>query len=232
MSFRHFDTLVEANEFWTMPIERINQNLERNHKKDTLQRAGISAVVGCPFPQKIQEKILSLEQVFMRTLAANGSKARVEWRKNDDALHFSVYGLVLPDDYQPGDSWPLRDDQMKKIREALHSFGNAELQLQGIGILGMGAVSVRVSDAPELEQLRDAIGKIGGISGERFGSRTKKIVIGRISPPLTAQDREWILSACEVLKDYTIGTLRIDSLEIVHYKNTFLEQESERITIE
>src|SRR5207253_570005 len=159
-----------TNEFWTLPMERVNENLDRNHKKDTLQRAGISAVVGCPLPQEILQNVRTLEQAFERTLTAQGSTAKIQWRTKYDALHFSVYGLIMPDDYTSG-SWPLQTNQIREIEHALHIFGGFTLQLQGIGILGMGAVSMRVSDAPELERLRDAIGKIQGISKERFGSR-------------------------------------------------------------
>jgi hypothetical protein len=231
MSFHHFDSLTGSNEFWTLPIDRINQNLERNHRKDSLQRPGISAIIGCPLPQDVRERIAVLQHAFDRTLLATGSKARVEWRKSSEALHFSVYGLTTPDDYRPGESWPLSEEQLRKIKDALRSYGGFSMQLRGIGILGMGAVSVRVSDSPGLERLRDAIASIQGMSRERFGSRTKKIVIGRLLPVLNDQDRSVIRDTCKKCEAISVGDIKADALEIIHYKNTFLDAEFERIHI-
>lgn len=229
MSFRHFDALVRANEFWTMPTERISQNLERNHKKDAQKRAGISAVVGCPLPEEVLKNIQSLQRVVDERFRSRGN-TQIAWRSQLDALHFSVHGLVMPDDYR-ANSWPLHEEQLTQITDALRASKGFALQLQGIGILGMGAISVRVSDSPELEKLRDTISSIEGISKERFGSRTKKIVIGRIQPPITVQDKEDIKVVCDELCDFLVGTLRVDSLEIIHYKNTFLETVLDRVHI-
>lgn len=214
-----------------MPINRINMNLEKNSQKDTLQREGVSAVFGCPLPQSILENIDILKGACERMLKAQGSKAEINWRKKDAALHFSIYGLVMPDDYVPNQSWPLSETQIQGIQGALRECGTFDLELEGMGILGMGAISLRVSDSDQLEKLRDSIGSIEGISKERFGSRTKKIVIGRIRAPLTGEDRLCFKAMCDTLKELKIGTLSIDSLEIVHYKNTLLEEEHERVHI-
>lgn len=232
MTFRHFDALSQSNEFWTMPIDRLNQSLEKNQMKDVLQKPGISLVYGCPLSQEILDSIETLKQECGRMITSNQSDLRIAWREHLQALHFSVYGLVMPDDYQVGQSWPLTDQQISSITDAFHAFKGMKLTLQGIGILGMGAISIRVSDSSQLEKLRDSIGAIAGLSRERFGSRTKKIVIGRIAPSMTTQSRECMRALCDSLRDMEIGTLSIDSLEIIHYKNTLLDAEYDRVHLD
>lgn len=229
MPFNHFDSQVRTNDFWSFPVERINEHLERNHHKDLLQRTGVSAVVGAPLPTEILENITILKNGFERTMKAFKSTAKVEWRKEMNALHFSVYSLTTPDHYHPETSWPMHEQQLEAIKAAVKQFAGFELQLQGLGILGMGAVSIRVSDSPELEKLRDALAAIENVSPERFGSRTKKIIIGRIIPPITREDRDAIQQACKAFEGFTIGTLKVDAIDVVHYKNTFLDAEHERI---
>lgn len=231
MTFNHFDSLIRTNDFWSFPIEQINQHLERNHHKDLLQRPGVAVVAGCPLPEEILQNIQVLQSGFDRTLKANGSTAKVEWRKEMKALHFLIYGLMIPDHYHPETSWPLHEEQLKKLQDAISRFGGFSLELQGMGILGMGAVSLRISDSPELEKLRDAIAAIENVSPERFGSRTKKIIIGRVIPPITKEDREAIRRTCDIFQAFTIGTLKIDALEVVHYKNKFLDAEYERVRL-
>ncbi|MDB4978667.1 MAG: hypothetical protein JWM56_853 [Candidatus Peribacteria bacterium] len=230
MTFNHFDAAVRTNEFWTLPIERINQNLERNQQKDMLQRPGISAIVGCPLPQALVESMTIAQKAVDRTLAAHGSSATIEWRKQPEAFHFSVYGLLTPGDYG-ADAWPLRESQISCLEEALHAVGTFTLDLQGIGVLGMGSVSIRVSDSPKLEELRDAISSITGFSQEKFGSRTKKITLGRLRPGLSASDRLAVKATCESLQGFTIGSLTIDHLAIVHYQNTFMDEQYDKIII-
>jgi hypothetical protein len=231
MTFNHFDSSVRTNDFWTLPMDRVNFNLEKNHVKDSFQKLGVAAVYGCPLPEDVRQGITTLKSALERTMKAMGSATKVNWRKDLNALHFSIYGLIMPDDYLQETCWPLSDEQLQKLTQALKQFGKFQLHLQGAGILGMGAISVRVSDSPELEKLRDAIAAIDGFSKERFGSRTKKIVLGRLIPALTKEDRDIVRRACDILQGFSIGTLTIDAMEIVQYQNTLLEIIADRVRI-
>ena len=222
-TFRTFDALAR-NDFWTAPVDDIWRGLEKNMHKDQKMQSGVSLVIGCPLPENIQSAIAKLAEEFESILRTKESDATVRWREDFSALHITVYGLVLPKDYHAESSWQLMREQKDTLRHIVAGHDIFPITLQGIGVLGRGALSVRVSDSPEIERLRDAIAHVPGVSPLSFGGRTTKIVIGRIAPGMTEQDRTIINDACAELQDFEIGTIDTAPLTMVHYAHTFLDR--------
>ena len=225
-SFRKFDALAQ-NDFWTESVDAINRGLEKNILKDTKQLSGISLVIGCPLSISIQSNIAKLESTFDKSLNEQGSNAKVLWRNDLSALHITVYGLILPKDYND-DSWQLINDKIDDLKSILLKHKGFELHLAGLGILGRGAISLRISDSPQLESFRDDVSKIEGISSLNFGGRTTKVVIGRVLPTITESDRKGLWSICNNLRDFEVGSITIDELTLVHYEHTFLDSCKEK----
>lgn len=219
------------NDFWTAPVDAINSGLTKNQKKDDRAESGVSLVIGCPLPANIQENIVRLKSGFEEGIASHGSNVMVKWREDQDAFHITVRGIVIPSDYRGEESWNRAKELIPEITEICSSFRDFKLQLKGVEVLGRGALSVRVSDSDELQKLRGHLDKLPGVSSIRFGGRTNKIVLGRIQPGITEDDRQAIQSSCESLRDYDVGVVIVEQLNLVHYKHTFLDCALEKVVI-
>ena len=224
VDFSEFDRQVKRNRFWTDPINDVNKKIGGAQDEDAVGRSGVSLVIGCPLPSEIQKKILEVQRKFDQTLSDQKLSARVKWREDLTALHITVYGLVKPDDYTRGLSWPISDNIMEQLQGILSQRLPFKLVLQGLGILGRGAVAVRISTSSQLSQIRDAIEDIREVSKRGFGERLNQMIIGRFLPSLTDKDRSAVKDSLEELKDFVIGEMNIVSLELVHYKHEFLNR--------
>ena len=219
--FKKFDKLAN-NDFWAEPIDVINRGLEKNMKKDEKEQSGVSLVIGCPLPDDIQQAVMDLKDAV---------PTNVKWRDDLSALHITVYGLIMPNDYQGESSWKLVQQKQHELQEIFNKYKGFQLDLQGIGILGRGAVSIRISDSKELENMRSDIASVSGFSKKSFGSNTTKIVIGRMLPDITDDDRMQLKETCKHLQDHAIGTLTVDQLTLVHYKHTFLDTYFDKLSL-
>lgn len=224
IDFSEFDQQVKQNRFWTEPIEDVNRKIKEAQDEDAVGRSGVSLIIGCPLPPEIQRKILEVQRKFDQTLSDNQVSASVKWREDLTALHITVYGLVKPDDYRRGMSWSVPDHIMDKVRAIVSKHLPFKLVLQGLGILGRGAVAVRISNSRELNQIREVIEGIQGVSKRGFGERLNQMIIGRFLPPLTDNDRSAIKRSLDDLINFSISELNVVSLELVHYKHEFLNQ--------
>lgn len=227
--FQEFQKAVGRNEFWELPIDRLNANLKRNHKKDRKVLPGVTLIIGCPFQPQFLTRFQELKDRFEAEITAGDSDLQVLWRNDPEAYHFTVYSLKTPEDFSP-DQWPLTPELTGRIRSVLDGFRSVELTVGGIGILGMGAVSLGIFDSSDLKKLRLQIAHIPGVSREKFGS-SQKIVVGRVKPSLLERDREVLKNVSEKLKDFKIGSFSLSSPKIVFYHRTSLEGERVEITV-
>lgn len=215
--------MPESNEFWAFPIEKLNENLEKNHKKDLQESSGVSLVIGCPFPASVLEKVNELKEKI-------GSSIPIKWREDASAFHVTVYGLVIPSEYQGEESWHAMEEKVPELIEIFNEFKGFELEARGISILGMGAVALKISDSPELQNLRGKISQLPDVSPLKFGGKTIKCIIGRVSK-IDEEGRTNLKQVCEELKGFDVGTLKVDSLKMVHYKHRFLDKVTDKISI-
>ena len=212
-----------SNEFWAFPIEKLNENLEKNHKKDLQESHGVSLVIGCPLPESVLAKLKELKEKI-------GTSVPIKWREDASAFLVTVYGLVIHTEYRGEESWHAMEEQVPALQEIFSEFKGFELKAKGISILGMGAVALSVSDSPELQRFRGKIGQLTGVSPLKFGGKTIKCIIGRVSK-IDEEGRVSLRSICEELKSFEVGTLKVDSLKMVHYKHRFLDKVTEKISI-
>ena len=183
----------------------------------------MSLVIGCPFPVSVLEKVNELKEKI-------GSSIPIKWRDDPKAFHVTVYGLVIPTEYRGEESWHAMEEKVPELSEIFSEFKGFELRLQGISILGMGAVALQISDSPELQKLRESISRIPGVSPPKFGSKTIKCIIGRVNK-IDEEGRESLRTICEELKGFEIGTIKADSLKMVHYSHRFLDKVTDKISI-
>jgi len=221
--FDEFDEAEGKNKFWTEPIEKVNEEIREKQKNDRIARSGVTLVVGCPLPPEIQEKILAVQTTFDRILVDYRIPACVKWREVLFALHMTVYGLSKPDDYKRGKSWQGAAEILGQVDMPLPL--DFHLSLQGLGILGAGAIAVRISDSKELNLIRDRIEKVPSVSKRAYGEKLNQIIIGRFLPDLKGIDRN-IIKKCVLgdLRDFLFGEITVNSFELVHYKHEFLNQ--------
>ncbi|MDP7247000.1 MAG: hypothetical protein QF741_00040 [Candidatus Peribacteraceae bacterium] len=215
--------MPSSNEFWAFPIEKLSENLEKNLKKDMQESSGVSLVIGCPFPASVLDKFKELKEKV-------GSDIDIKWRKDASAFHVTVYGLVIPSEYRGEESWHAMEEKVPELIEIFNEFKGFGLSIQGISILGMGAVALNVSDSPELQRFRGKIGQLTGVSPLKFGGKTIKCIIGRVNK-IDEEGREKLRNICEELKSFEVGTLKVDSLKMVHYKHRFLDKVTDQVVI-
>lgn len=223
-SFKEFDNL--AHWFWTFPIEKRNKKILEGQSKDKENRPGVTLVAGTPLPNNIQKGIYKIQKAFDEYLNSGQLDNEVIWREDFDALHLTVYGLIKPEDYKRDVSWPLDESTLIKLRNILSVCDKITLNLKGVGILGGGAIAIRISDNKTLSNTRECIEKIDGISEyrRRAGESVNKIVIGRFKREF--QERQFF-KLCKIvnqLKKYQVGFLHVEHYRVIHYKHEFLDK--------
>lgn len=145
--------------------------------------------------------------------------------------------MVKPENYQRGKFWTLAKRIMNKIGEILSGVHNIELCLQGMGILGGGALAIWTSDNDVLTYIREEFekefAKIEGLSKLKRsgGEGVNKAVIGRFLPELSQDSFGKISKILKELKDFEIGKLNVTHFELVHYKHEFLDRVYEQSII-
>lgn len=223
MDFSEFDKL--AHWFWKKPITQINEGIEDGYIKDSIGSSGITLVIGCPLPKEIQRKILKIRSKFDKLLKEE-TTLQVKWRDDLSSLHITVYGLVKPEDYKRGESWPLKENVLKAIKDVVSNTLDFNLVLQGVGILGIGAVGIRISNSDTLSQIRKGISKIQGMSeyGEKRGEGVNKIMIGRFLTSFSESSMQIVKRIVDDLRDFPIGEMKVNNFELVHYKHEFLDR--------
>ncbi|HCI03814.1 MAG: hypothetical protein QF755_04760 [Candidatus Peribacteraceae bacterium] len=215
--------MPSSNGFWVFPIEKLNENLEKNLKKDLQEAHGVSLVIGCPLPGHILEKFSELKEKV-------GSDIDIKWRDDPSAFHITVYGLVIPSEYRGEESWHAMEEKVPELIEIFNEFKGFELEARGISILGMGAVALKISDSPELQQLRGKISQLQGVSPLKFGGKTIKCIIGRVNK-IDEERRLKLRKICEELKGFDVGTLKVEGLKMVHYSHRFLDKVTDKVVI-
>ncbi len=226
MTFSNFDTISKTGLFWTDSIQDVNYNINVKQDMDLVGKSGITLVIGCPLPPKIQENILRLRRTFDQILINNQVSAQVKWRKDLTSLHITVYGLIKPKDYERDVTWPISSNILQQIRNIVSTEFPFNLILQGLGILGSGAVAVRISDSNELDTIRNAIANMEGVSDRNRSEKTglNQMIVGRFLPELTDNDRRLVKQAKDDLESFLVGEITVTSLELIHYKHEFLNR--------
>ena len=228
LSFATFDKAVEDNNFWTQDnMGDLSAQIRGKHGEDAEGRSGLTLVVGCPLPTPAQKYVAGLRQDLSRRLAQCGIAEPV-WRTELSALHVTVYGLLVPDDYERDRA--LCDSLMKlafdDLSEAAHGWPRFTMTLKGFGILGRGALAVRVADSAEVTQIRDHAASIPQVSSRGYVERRdlNQMVIGRLQPCLEDGQRQMLRGLYEEFKDSELHELVVDSLSLVRYEHEFLTQ--------
>lgn len=221
-SFAMFDDVGAQNMLWTDDLSNLNQRLAEAHDEDAIARPGVTLVVGCPLPEDIQRKILAMQREFNEALVRHHASTCVKWRSDLAALHMTVYGLVKPPDYHRRHSWPLSQHMLNALRHLILPHLGVRLTLQGLGLLGRGSVAVRIADCNAINTIRSGIEEVHGISGRSRGEGFNQMVLGRLLPSLIETDRHAVRAALHDVRDFFLGEVQVDGLELVHYKHEFL----------
>lgn len=243
MSFRNFDVTQQpdsplCNDFWTLPIDKVNVKIEYGHQKDEESNPGVTLVVGCPLPQSVQDWVQRLREDIDNDLRLRGI-GRPFWRENLFALHVTVYGLVKPG--QDYDHFMQRGYHCSPavLQDMAHSLervcGNLRRQafpfrlvFQGFGILGGGGIAVRVSDSEQITLLRSRIAESKGQCFSTAGYVEKhnlnQMIVGRLRPGLEDEDRQQLHALATEYQDRQSVEFEVESLRWVHYQHEFLEQ--------
>lgn len=259
LSFSQFDHVDQSDVFFLRGLDEIigkivsgtHQDLESSNTK------GITIVV--PVSAEILDKITSLMQRIDGRI--NGHQhLTIHWRRRDEiaskSLHITVYGIVKPNIYNPDLSW----DWIKAIQAELQHLvtqtflnfkSNPEvLRIEGLGIVGRGAINLRVSDNAFLDALRNKFKDRMGFSGQGRGDKFNKIVIGRIGPVIESNSsvsdacdslqgsiansatRDAVQRECDSIREALTAnarrpfgyiSLRESVLQVVHFQDEFLE---------
>ncbi len=214
-----------AASFWKKNIAELNSAISKKRDDDAIGRSGITIVIGCPLPYEIQQGALDIRRKFTKALAAFGCSTAVQWRENLSALHITVFGVTKPADYIR-QSWPLPNSLLDQLRYILSANLNFNITWKGLGVLGSGAVSARLSDCPEIEKIRREIMRIQAphLSGASRGEKDNlnQIILGRFKPTLTFNERKAIEASLKKVRDIEVGALTVASFEMIHYKHEFL----------
>ncbi|MGB2986430.1 MAG: hypothetical protein WBE26_11155 [Phycisphaerae bacterium] len=231
LTYTGFKSASSNTAFWNNPIENINYGIATKHDLDAIGQPGVTLVIGCPLPSYVQHKVIRVQRLFTSLLAASGSSATVKWRDDLTALHVTIYGITKPKDYSPTGSWPLPAGILNPVQTTVSSNVPFDISLQGLGILGNGAIAVCVSDSPEIDRIRDDIEKIAGVSSRSFGEKANQIIIGRLLPDLTDRDRRLIKQALDDVEQFMLGTLTVNYIDLLHYKHEFLNRLFDRVLL-
>lgn len=224
VSFSNFDLL--ASWFWKQSLKQINKTIEEGHIKDYNERSGATLVIGCPLPQEIQQRILAIQSEFDQLLSTEKNPIRVNWRDDLSSLHITVYGLVKPENYETGKSWPLQQNIEERLIDAVSNVLNFDLILQGIGVLLGGTIGIRISNNETLHQIREQISQITGVSeyARDRGESVNKIIIGRFLPQFSESNVQTVREFVTDLKGFYIGKINVTHFKLIHYKHEFLDQ--------
>jgi len=200
-------------------LEKANADIAAGHIKDSRGREGVTLVTDWPLPADLQSGIRRLAARFEEQLFGH---ARVQWRTDLSALHLTVFGVVKPADYRPG-IWPLDPTTLAELRAAIPPTRGFSVLLRGVGVMLGGGIAVRMSDSPELADLRARIQAVRGVSAGVAGETANKIVIGRLLPPLTLRGLSAVREAVERSLEFDAGELTITQFILVHYRHEFLD---------
>lgn len=220
MTFKGIDR--EGKKFWVRQIS--DREIAKAHQEDKLARSGVSLVIGCPLPATIQSRLLAMQERLDKALRRQKADTSVSWRTDLAGLHTTVYGLVKPRDYRRPWSWPLAARVVHGVRSVVYQHQPFALYLEGVCILGRGAVAVRISDSKELNAIRTNIERVAGVSKRAYGKRVNQMIVGRLLPPLTNADRATIRRILPDLKGCRLGRIDVSVLELVHYRHEFLDR--------
>jgi mannose-6-phosphate isomerase-like protein (cupin superfamily) len=184
--FLPFDERIQRNPFWRRGVEELNERIRAAHDKDLCPRKGVTLVVGHPLPEEVFSKIREARELFAEMVS---SSASVKWRDNLDALHITVYGVIKPDDY--ASMWPLAPETHDRVVEVIRRYLPLTFRIEGLGVLGDGAVALRVTSNASLELMRAALEEFApAVSGRAWAEHFSYAIIGRLAPGLTEEDRQ------------------------------------------
>lgn len=214
--------------FWTDPIEAVNRGLLRGAKKDTTKASGITLIAGCPFETDVQQQLQSSIDFFSKALDGEDFSGSIAWRTDRCALHFTLCGLVLPQHF---DGAFLSGETVELITNIVQEYLPLKIELTGMDILGMGAVSIIVSKPAWIDGMRKKLREVDGISNQKFGGDTNKIVVGRIEAPLTEEDRSILKICCQQSQKQESVIVDLDNINIIQFNHRFLENVEKRIRI-
>jgi len=230
-SFDGFDRVVEANDFWTLEIGELNVMISSGHADDAVSRKGISLVVGCPMPETVLSYVGGLRSIIGSELCRRGMEEPI-WRKDLSALHVTVYGVTRPADYRQ-DSRPLSETLLDDCEEIVRGRLPFKLAYQGFGILGRGAIAVRVCDSDELMQMRLLISRLPEASRPGYVelNSINQMVIGRLPASLGPGDAQALKELYSAFQNSDEVESTVEELALVHYEHEFLDRVSGRLSL-
>lgn len=211
-----------------MPIDRLNYLIKRKIKEDASEKTGVSLVIGCPLPADLLGKIEDLKKYIDAEM--NGIGITMNWRREPNAFHLTVCGLILPEDFKES-HWPLPVQVVEEIKKRTGAIKGTELKLGSVGILGLGALAIGISDNLVFDLLKAENKLLSDNNFHRHGRPTKKIVVGRLKPEITGDKRVKLKAVIKKFKDYEIGSLIIQDLKLVKYRDTSLEDIADEVLI-
>ena len=241
-------------------VSGTKQDLENSNTE------GITIVI--PVSAKILDEITFLMDEIDHGI--NGHQhLTIRWRRREgkgasESLHITVYGIVKPNIYNSALSW----QWIKTIQAELQHFVSQtyldfnsrpeDLHIEGLGIVGRGAINVRVSDNAFLDALRDKVKNRMGFSSQGRGEKFNKIVIGRIGPMIECNSdmedaceslqrsitdpamRDTVQRECDSIYKYltenarrTFGHISLSEsvLQVVHFEDEFLENRTNTLNL-
>jgi quercetin dioxygenase-like cupin family protein len=225
--FSTFDSTVQQHSgFWKRPAAEVNAGLEEMRLAQGQARPGVTLATAT-LPASVLARIAEARRIVDGMLAPH---VKVKWRENDEAFHITVWGVVKPRDWADG-RWPLPAESVDGIRGTMA--GNLPLRflLQGMGITGSGSVCVRVARSRALDRIRDGIEKLPLVSGRGEGEDFAYVVLGRIEPGIAGADRELLGRCMKAMEQFRIGDVTVERLQLVHYRNEFLNDVAERVLL-
>jgi len=223
-SFIEFDELAQW--FWKKTIDQANERIRIGQIKDAIGRPGITLVIGCPLPTKIQENIFHLQNEFDALLDKYKVQNKVKWRQDFSALHITVYGLIKPEKYEKGKFWPLQQDLYNYMMETVNRAKSFQLCQRGIGILGGGAIGIRTPSHQFLDHIREKFDKNESFSRlkREGGEKVNKTIIGRFLSDFDQDDLSKLKRITDSLLNFEIGEIKVSHFELIHYKHEFLDR--------
>ena len=222
--------------FWASPdLLGLNRRIRGAHEEDLIGRPGVTLVIGCPTTGTVQRSVLEVQRELANCLVELGLRDVIEWRKRLDALHITTYGIVKPDDYDRRASWEKSGCAVQALSSQIADHLGFRLKLQGLAVLGRGALAIRVSDSNELSGIRALLAakQQPGISAPSTGEakNVNQMIVGRVRPVVDARCRDALSSCLLQLLERHVDDFEVNALELVHYRHEFLDSVFEQKTV-
>lgn len=248
-TFINTDLAVEHSLWYgTNDLSKIQKNISYKHQRDKIACPGITLTVGMPLAKEIQKLVLHYQNLFQEVLIETGLSDHLKpvFREDLSALHCTIYGLVKPDDYKNNkNAWSnlCSGPVQEKLEDIIQRYLPIELGISGWGIMGSGAIVLRLSDSDSLGQIRRDISEsIAGVSAKNYTEKNNlnQIGIGRIMPITVFTETvksglEKIVTQGKMMNDiieFQIGGEQLENnIWLVHYMHEWLTKTYDMIRL-